>query len=345
MLEYVMPFGLLFYAMVLRVDSTTIDRWIRTMTSLAVVVAIYGWYQWVFVPPWDAAWLEWSRMWTSMGQAVPYEMSVFSTLESRGPYAWFMAAAIVPMMVSPRWRPAGSWIAVLLVASASVLSMSRSGWALSILALVLYAAIRGGQSMVRVGTAMAFCLAVLVWVVPQLPQSDRLIDRVETVGDLQNDQSFRGRTGIIGGATRVVIANPLGLGLGTTGVSQKATSGSTVIMDNGLLDLLITFGLPGFLLLASGLWIVVRNVWRIERLHGSELAALGLAQFGAGVAAMIIANWLAGPYSAMVLVVMGGISGAVIRADEEVPLPVEDRIMFSHHSPLSPSERLELPWS
>jgi hypothetical protein len=80
-------------------------------------------------------------------------------------------------------------------------------------------------------------------------------------------------------------------------------------------------------------------------LHGSELAALGLAQFGAGVAAMIIANWLAGPYSAMVLVVMGGISGAVIRADEEVPLPVEDRIMFSHHSPLSPSERLELPWS
>jgi hypothetical protein len=42
---------------------------------------------------------------------------------------------------------------------------------------------------------------------------------------------------------------------------------------------------------------------------------------------------------------MGGISGAVIRADEEVPLPVEDRIMFSHHSPLSPSERLELPWS
>ena len=314
LLEYIAPFALLYYGAALRIDLKTLDRWITTMTTAAIFVAAYGWYQWVFVPPWDLAWINWSGMWSSMGLPIPYEMGVCSTLESRGPYAWFLAGAAIPPLLIPRLRKRIGMAGALFIVASMLPSTVRSGWGILIVGVVGFGIIRGGRNKSQMILSFAAVIGMMLVLKTQLPESEKLFSRVESMADIGNDRSFQGRVNIAQHGFQLIINQPQGYGLGSSGMAGKVSGEMGVIGDNGLLELLSTFGLPGMAMLATGFGMVGREVIRIHRYTRSPHAALGLAQLVSGIAALTLANWLAGLYSGMSLMTLGGVLGAHLGA-------------------------------
>ncbi|MGL4514104.1 MAG: O-antigen ligase family protein [Lacipirellulaceae bacterium] len=307
LMDYVMPFGLMLYGAAIRVDVATFDRWIKTMGVCAIGVALYGWYQWAVVPAWDETWLNWSKMWSSMGQPIPFQMGICSTLESRGPFAWFMAAAALPMIAANRWRRVAGWAGVAMLVAVTLPSTVRSSWAILLVGAVAYAALRGGTSLFRVGVVLVGLVAGGMSLVSYLPESERLIARAESVTDLQNDGSFQGRVEIATAGFGVLLSRPQGYGLGSTGMSGKVGGQAGVIGDNGVWELVANFGAPGLVLLFAGFGILVTDTYRTLRATRSEHACLALAQLCSGVAGMVFANWLSGPYAGLSLMTFGAV--------------------------------------
>ncbi|MFW5698984.1 MAG: hypothetical protein ACOCYN_03940, partial [Planctomycetota bacterium] len=66
-------------AVALRPDRATTDRWLRVLGIVAVGVATYGWFQFLFAPPWDTMWMRSSGM-MSIGRPEPMQIRVFATL-------------------------------------------------------------------------------------------------------------------------------------------------------------------------------------------------------------------------------------------------------------------------
>lgn len=303
--NYVMPLAFLFYPMAVRATPEVVDRWLRTTVTVGLVVAVYGWVQWAVVPPWDAAWVRWSRMYTSMGQPIPFRMGICSTLESRGPFAWFMATVGIIMLAGRQWRWPWGWAGAAVVAGAAVLSTARTAWGFLILSVGVYALLRGGRGIAQVGLACAAVMAVVVAALPYLPESDRLVSRVESLQNIGQDGSFRGRVTIAQHGSWMILTTPQGFGLGSTGLASKLTQTGGVIGDNGYLELLANFGLPGFAALAVGVGIIVVHVAEQRRQTNADHAHLALAMLAGGLVFLIIGNWVSGPYAAVVFALLG----------------------------------------
>jgi len=310
MAGYVMPFAILLYPIAIRADLKTLDRWIRVMVGLAVVVAVYGWVQWTILPPWDAQWLRWAGI-SSMGAPEPFRIGICSTLESRGPFAWFMGTAAIPMLAAALWRRPWGWLGPLIVVSAAVLSMARTSWGFIALGLIFFVALREGRGLLRVGVLAAVVMAGLVIVMPMLPEGDRFASRAESLTAISEDGSFQTRVGIAQHGLQGFLNRPQGYGLGSTGLAGKLTGQGAVIGDNGYFALLADFGLPGFIAIAVGLGMIVRKCFEARRLHPDH-AALGLAMFGSGIVFLIIGNWIDGPYAAMLMMIVGCVAGRAI---------------------------------
>jgi O-antigen ligase len=80
-----------------------------------------------------------------------------------------------------------------------------------------------------------------------------------------------------------------------------------VIGDNGVWELIANFGIPGLLFLFAGFGILVADTYRTLRATRSEHACLALAQLCSGVAGLVFANWLSGPYAGLSLMTFGAV--------------------------------------
>lgn len=305
--EYMAPVGLVFYGLAIRADQEVLDRWLNTVARLAVVVACYGWVQWATIPPWFAAWIEWSGMWTSMGHPQPFHTSICSTMESRGPFAWFMATAAISMLASPRWRRGVGLVGTIVVISAILPSTVRSAWVILAVGVGTFALLRGGRETGRLIAWGLVAVAPLVALRSQVPHVARLFDRVESIADFRQDGSFQGRVDIAERGIGLVVNAPQGYGLGASGMAGKISGIAGVIGDNGVLEVLTTFGLPGLLLLVAGMSPFLRDAVAIHRRRRGEHAALGLALFSAGMSAMLFANWFTAGSSGLALMVLGAV--------------------------------------
>ena len=100
--EYLSPVALIGFTATAPVDDRTADRWMKSAAWLTVAACLYGWYQYLTIPPWDAFWVE--RVNLYLGKLAPAEMTVVSTFAERGPCASFLAMTAIAMIVSRRWR-------------------------------------------------------------------------------------------------------------------------------------------------------------------------------------------------------------------------------------------------
>lgn len=135
--NYVVPLLLLPYFAVTRFKPKDIDRLLYSFANIAVLVAVYGIIQYLTVPPWDAFWMNHADM-MSIGNPYPLEIRVFSTLNSPGPAASFLAFALVPMILEKRWQGTLRWIGVLLVVICLLTTLVRSAWLILLVMLLMY---------------------------------------------------------------------------------------------------------------------------------------------------------------------------------------------------------------
>jgi putative inorganic carbon (HCO3(-)) transporter len=248
--EYLSPIALMGYAAVSQADERTSDRWIKTAGWATIAACAYGWYQYLTIPPWDAMWVESVGFVGYLGKLAPTEISVFATFGERGLCAAFLAVSAIPMLVSRRWRLMLGWPEGLLILSVILLTLVRTGIILVGLGVVLYPVLNRGKGAARLALLLAALGVAATVGFDRLPGADRINDRFSTLQNIQQDASYQGRMGIAQVGAEVALSNPVGFGIGSTGLGGRLNTGSAytsgaVVSDNGYIEVLSSLGVPG----------------------------------------------------------------------------------------------------
>jgi putative inorganic carbon (HCO3(-)) transporter len=291
-LEYLAPLAVLNFAIWIEVDYRLFWRWLRTLSVLASFMAVYAWFQWVEMPPWDAFWIEQSGMWTSMGVVQSYRTAAFGTLESRGPFAWFMATVAIPMILMSRGRNIFAWLGVALIVSAILSSTVRSAFGIIVLAIVAYILTRGIAKSLNLVFALGAILGVLVVIRQFAPETEFIFNRLESVSDITNDSSFQGRVGQAQIGFGTAITNPVGFGLGSSGLAALVTGQASIAFDNGYLEILTTFGAIGTVIGFMVVFWMISKVYGFAKLSGDDTSYVAIAISFSVLGALLFSNWI-----------------------------------------------------
>lgn len=308
--EYVTPLSIMACAVLAWGREDVQDRWIKTVGYAAMAASAYGWYQYFTIPPWDAFWVRAVGFEGYLGQLRPTEMTVFSTMAERGPLASFLGFAVIPMICSKRWRNIGGWFSVLLILSVILLTLVRSTIITIGLATILYPILNQGKNTMRL--ILLLCVVALAANVglSRLPTSEKISARVGTIANITEDGSFKGRVAIAQHGVSGVLRNPLGTGLGSTGLAGRVNTGEVEaggeIGDNGYFAIMFTFGWIGSIFFFRGFYLLWKQIRIFEKL-GIRTDALMLfkALFVTGSIALIAGDWISGAGSIVFFILAG----------------------------------------
>lgn len=276
--QYLSTIGLMGFVAVTPADDKKADRWLWTAGFAGVLAALYGWYQYLTIPAWDAFWVQEVGFVGYLGLLEPTKMTVFSTFAERGVCAIYLGLVSIPMLVSKRWRVGFGWPEVILLLSCVFLTMSRNGIIVALLGAVLFPILNGGKNVGRILIIAALVCGVFFAFSSRIPGADRIITRFESLLHIQDDNSLQGRLAMVQVNWPVVLQHPLGLGIGSVGLAGRLNGlGGSVVMDNGCLELFVSLGLPGVLLFGGALALLWNYFSVLSRL-GVQDDYLGLAR-------------------------------------------------------------------
>lgn len=293
--DYIAPIGLIGYGALWASDAAAFNRWCHSFAISVLVVAIYGLWQFYTIPPWDAFWLVSVKMTGYMGIPEPTKMTLFSTMSERGPAAMYLCSGLMLLALRPGTLGWLRWPSAVLVCYAMLLTYSRTTVIFTGLAVMLFPVLNRGS-----GLAPVIALTILALIggpslMSRLP--GQAAARVETIGAIQDDGSFKGRLSLFGIAVRNSIQQPLGMGIGAGGMASRVQKASTAAVadSTGYADTLATYGFVGFFIMIMILYRIWRSssdlvVWQAD----DRNVRIFRAWFIAGMAALFSGNWLAG---------------------------------------------------
>ncbi len=249
-----------------------------------LLIGAYGIYQFFRMPPWDAYWLQASKV-TAIGAGTAEAVRIWSTMNSPGPYAFALAQSLILIFVSKGFlRLAAGGIGF----PAFGLSLVRSAWACWALAVAYIVFRARAKTRIRVVAAAIIVVVVSIPLVTAGPVADQVAARLSTFGNLSQDNSYKARKQIYSTTALDAFMQPIGVGFGQIGVSGKLSAGHTIVFDAGALQAPLEFGWVGALLF--GYAIIVLSL----RVLGSTLKSRDpIAIAGGGLfLAMILENLL-----------------------------------------------------
>ncbi|MDN7184030.1 O-antigen ligase family protein [Caballeronia sp. SEWSISQ10-4 2] len=260
---------------------------LKTFVFGGFVIALYGVYQYVSPPPWDAFWLLQSGM-VSEGVPLPFGMRVASTMNSSGPFAIAMMACLLMTLAA---RNKMAFLAGGLAVPALIGTMSRSVVGGLAIGLVYLFVMLDGRSRLRLvgGIAVIVLLCSPVAMVDEI--SDKAMARFSTVTQLDNDYSYQVRTEIYNHFLSEMTTNIAGQGLGMTGLGSKLSgdgSSNNVDFDSGLMEVPYVLGWPGTLLYATGLLMLILRAFVASFARKSDRFAVAGTAAAFGVLAMMV---------------------------------------------------------
>lgn len=308
--NYGVPLLLIPYFAVSRFTRADTDKMLSAYANIAVLVSIYGIVQYLTVPAWDAFWMNHVEM-NSIGLPEPLEVRVFSTLNSPGPAAGFLALALTPMILEKKWRGTLSWVGVAIVAFCLLTTLVRSAWLMILVMLLVYIATAPSRRKWRTLLQLAVIAMVIAFALPRLPGAEGLSARMETLTSIEEDHSYNERMDLLDTMLPAVMHNPVGQGIGSVGTGTKLGNdgelGEYGIMDNGFVALLLTFGLAGSLFFFGGLGVLGKKI--IFRSFGKGplqlYARLALAVWAGALASLISDNGFPGLRGYLIFMIIG----------------------------------------
>ncbi len=307
--EYVAPLSIMCCAALAGGNEKILDRWIRSIGWAAVLACIYGWYQYYTIPPWDAFWVRAVGFEGYLGQLKSTQMVVFSTMAERGPFAGFLSFAVIPMLISRRWRNVTGWASVALILATILLTFVRTSIITIVLAVVLYPLLNRGKNSIRI--VVLLCVGALGanYFLGKL-SSEKINKRMQTFSTITKDGSFQGRIGIAGYGLTTALKNPLGTGLGSSGLAGRVNTGTlasgAAIGDNGYFSIIFSFGWIGSYCFFYAFYLVWQRVRAMERAGvRSESLMMFKTLFVTGAVVLMAGDWLAGPSSAVFFIFTG----------------------------------------
>lgn len=292
MLGWLLPLALAFHMVVYWKHYPAYRQVIQSsFVWMMLVTGAYGIVQFLYPPPWDALWMEGSGM-LSIGQPAPFEVRVFSTLNSPGPYAMVALAGLVMLFAK---RGGLARLATGAGAGGLLLSLVRSAWGGWIVALGYMIVQSTGalrKRLIAILTVSAIVCLPLFFV---SPIAERVGDRTETLTQLEDDSSMLVRLHFLGVAARWVLTDPIGSGLGSVGSSAKMSRGEQhMAFDNGFLSVLFTLGWLGGGLFYAGVGMLLYRMIRIDRSQADPSTVVFSAVAVSFVAVLFFTNVFAG---------------------------------------------------
>jgi len=246
------------FAAAVPASTRAANRWISTTFWCGIGVAAYGWFQFLYLPPWDKFWGDSVNM-ISLGLMEPQKFNIFSTMGSRGPVAGFLAFALIPMLLSKQWRSPLGWAGFILMASAIILTQTRTMFIIiAVIALLQILAARG-RNLFQVALLGIVLTLGFTYGLSLMPQSERFTKRYATFANMSEDNSLQGRLRIYQSAAAELAKNPLGYGLGASGLAYRLGDVEGHVHDAGAMQVFAQFGWLGgtafFLAIGNMLWL------------------------------------------------------------------------------------------
>jgi len=160
------------------------------LVATAVGMALYGVVQFVDPAPWDATWMRGVAElgFDSIGRPEPFQLRVFSTMNSPGAFGAILSAGIV-VALKQRLPVCLACIAPMLVGLA--LCQYRSLWAATAFAIALLAFAPHTRKTNLVALLVAGLVLASTALSPQI--RDAVIQRAATLTELEGDESLRKR--------------------------------------------------------------------------------------------------------------------------------------------------------
>src|SRR5260221_9845984 len=268
--EYLSPIALMGFTATAPVNQSTADRWMKSAGWITVGACLYGWFQYLTVPPWDAYWVQQVGFVGYLGKLAPTEMTVFSTFAERAPCAAFLSLVLISIIVSRRWRLFLGWPEALLILSTIVLTLVRTSLILVGVSILIHPLLNRGRAALAIVVLVAVIALAGFVGLDRMPNADRINARLSTFGNIKEDGSFLGRVAIANAGVKLIISNPVGYGIGSSGLGGRLNTGSVsetgaLIGDNGYWEVLTALGLPGGLLFTTGFVLVWRYLSTCSR--------------------------------------------------------------------------------
>jgi hypothetical protein len=214
----------------------------RTFSVALPLLAAYGVYQFARLPSWDAQWMRNADL-RSIGSPLPFLVRVFGTMNTPGPYAAFLVAGLLMLLLSHgKWR----YISAALALVALLLTRTRAAWAAFLIGIVVQYL---SQPIVKLPKRAVTLVLVSLLALPlaSVPAFRRSIaPRLSTLTNLRGDNSFIKRVEFSTATASSLVETAAGSGLGTTGGAIKLRAMQGVrSLDNGFLEVFYIYGWPG----------------------------------------------------------------------------------------------------
>jgi hypothetical protein len=212
-----------------------------------LVMGVYGVVQFVVAPEWDKLWLINTGLESAGGHAAPFEMRVFSTLNSAEPFSGFMAAALMLLFnqkgVLGIFGSAAGYMSLLLTSVRS----AWIGWLAGLLTLM--SSLKAKRQMRLIITIAV--IAVLVVPLSTIePISQTLSGRFNSLSNVEEDGSAKARKETFQGFIGSALISFIGDGIGGPGY------------DSSILIMLLHLGWFGTIPYMVGMLLLIFGLFR-----------------------------------------------------------------------------------
>lgn len=263
-----------------------------------LVMGVYGIIQFFYLPPWDGFWMDNAAI-VSIGYSEPQRLRVFSTLNSAAPFATVVMAGLLLAFDKGSVARIPGTVAGFV---AFALSAVRSAWGGWVVGLVVVAASLPLRARLRLLGTLVLLTVVVVPVLAAGPIGELLARRLGTFTNLGDDTSFNERLAFYADITELTAGNPLGQGLGSTGVASAINNRNAALqnLDSGIIAVVYVFGVLGTLYYVGGaaalFGMVLRTGLRSRNMTEAvyvgitvgTLSQLPLGNMWAGVPGMVL---------------------------------------------------------
>lgn len=278
------------------------DVFLRTLAWGIGPAALYGIYQFVVMPPWDANWMIQTDL-QSIGRPEPYAARVFGSMTMPGTFAVVMEVGLL-LLLSANVR--GRLASLVLGFIGLLLSRIRTAWLGFILGLVLQFITQPVRRLPRnwITIAAMALLSLPVITVPRIREG--ITDRIASLTQSGDDSSVRSRVMVARAGYALVLDYAEGAGLGATGSAVTARAkGGIRNFENGLLEVFYLFGWPGGLLFFLGLFGIVLQGMRLADAQFDQFANAVRSGAVALLASLLISEIFTGAAGTLFWVLVG----------------------------------------
>ncbi len=210
------------------------------LIAAAVGMSLYGIAQFVSPAPWDGTWMRgvFELGFNSIGRAEPFQLRVFSTMNSPGAFAAILSAGIV--LALKRRLPVFLLCAAPMMVGLA-LAQYRSLWAATAFAILLVG-VAPSAGMRRTNILALFLAGLALASTALSPQiRDAVVQRASTLTELEGDESLRKR---IDQYEEFFAHDNLivGEGLAINGASRRLDNRPTIEIDGAIIEIFRAMG-------------------------------------------------------------------------------------------------------